>query len=431
MELMLVLLEFARANNESETKSKRVKSVIQSKIERVKKGEKVWFGVQKPSWIVGMKDGKFILDDDRVKLVKNIFASYLAGDSSSKIADTLNRSKIQTLRKLKNGIWTNVTVAEVLRNKNVIGWFGINGNEFDNYFPPIISAKDFQATQSKLAFNVRNRGGSKYGLVRNLFKGLLFCAECGQPMETKIGTYMSVKGKVNHYTDYICRGVKQKTGCNNAGRISVNLVELAIFENVLFKHPLNLLEKPKPGNSQLVELENQLAKTQIVINRLTDMTTDVVLQDETGLKDKLKQAVSDKEVLLAQLKLEKAKTAKFEELPTVVNTLNSLLTFDDRYAKEAAEWIKAYVDFNNDKEKRRMLKNLMADIFERITLRHTIMDNGTKTDIVCLLVTGEEIKTKAIKNRRGIILAINSPETKKEVHFKLLQDGTRIIQSVE
>jgi len=49
MELMLVLVEFARANNESETKSKRVKSVIQSKIERVKNGEKVWFGVQKPS----------------------------------------------------------------------------------------------------------------------------------------------------------------------------------------------------------------------------------------------------------------------------------------------------------------------------------------------------------------------------------------------
>jgi DNA invertase Pin-like site-specific DNA recombinase len=76
MELMLVLVEFARANNESEAKSKRVKSVIQSKIERVKKGEMVWFGIQKPSWIIGMKDGIFTLDKNRVKLVQNIFRSY-------------------------------------------------------------------------------------------------------------------------------------------------------------------------------------------------------------------------------------------------------------------------------------------------------------------------------------------------------------------
>jgi DNA invertase Pin-like site-specific DNA recombinase len=78
MELMLVLVEFARANNESEAKSIRVKSVIQSKIERVRKGEKVWFGVQKPSWIIGMTDGKFALDKNRIKLVQHIFCSYLS-----------------------------------------------------------------------------------------------------------------------------------------------------------------------------------------------------------------------------------------------------------------------------------------------------------------------------------------------------------------
>jgi DNA invertase Pin-like site-specific DNA recombinase len=90
MELMLVLVEFARANNESETKSKRSKSVIAAKIEKANKGEKVWFAVQKPSWIVGFKDGKFVLDEDRVKLVKNIFAHYLAGHSCSRITGLLS-----------------------------------------------------------------------------------------------------------------------------------------------------------------------------------------------------------------------------------------------------------------------------------------------------------------------------------------------------
>ena len=72
MELMLVLVEFARANNESDTKSKRAKSVIKKKIELVKDGNKVWFGVQKPSWIIGLKDGKFIEDKSRVRVVQGI-----------------------------------------------------------------------------------------------------------------------------------------------------------------------------------------------------------------------------------------------------------------------------------------------------------------------------------------------------------------------
>jgi DNA invertase Pin-like site-specific DNA recombinase len=237
MDLMLVLVEFARANNESETKRNRARSVIQGKIERVKNGKKIWFAVQKPSWITGLKNGKFTLDNKKVQLVHGIFSKYLSGDSCNKIADSLNKAKVQTLRNIENGIWTNVTVAELLRNKNVIGWFGINGNEFNDYYPPIVSDKDFQLVQQRLAFNVNNRGGSKYGIIRNLFKGLLFCADCGQAIETKINTYRNAQGSLNHYADYVCRGVKQKTGCTNIGRISVCLVELAVFENVLFKNP--------------------------------------------------------------------------------------------------------------------------------------------------------------------------------------------------
>ena len=139
MELILVLVEFARANNESQTKSTRSKSVIQSKIERVKTGEKIWFGVQKPSWVVSLKDGKFMLDETKVALVRDIFTRYLRGQSCNNIANELNVAKVSTLRNMLNGIWTNSTVAELLRNKNAIGWFGINDQEFDNYFPAIIS----------------------------------------------------------------------------------------------------------------------------------------------------------------------------------------------------------------------------------------------------------------------------------------------------
>lgn len=319
MELMLVLVEFSRANNESETKSKRSKSVIAAKIEKANKGEKVWFGVQKPSWIVGFKNGEFVLDDDKVRLVKDIFARYLAGHSCSQIANDLNKSKTATLRNFKNGIWTNSTVACLLKNRNCVGWMGINNFEQDNYFPPIIKYKVFQLAQQKLAFNVKNRGGSKYGLVRNLFKGLLTCAECGQVIETKIGSYKNVKGVTTHYADYICRGVKHKNGCPNKGRVSVPEFEARIFQSVLNLNDFN--KRPPQTSDVLEELENKLAKVQVGIGRCVELLDNDELADMKELSEKLARLNKEKGELKKHIEEERNKVAAISSVPEAIGML--------------------------------------------------------------------------------------------------------------
>ena len=405
MELMLVLVEFARANNESETKSKRLKSVIQAKIEQVKQGKKLWFAVQKPSWITGLRDGQFILDEHRVKLVKQIFRDYLSGMSSNHIANQLNENRIPTLRGLKHGIWTNTTVAELLRNKNSIGWFCINGNEFNAYFPAIISAKDFQAAQIKLDFNTKSRGGSKYGLVRNLFRGLLFCADCGQAIETKIGSFKNVEGSMNHYAHYMCRGVKQKSGCTNLGRIPVGIVELAIFESILNNHPGKLLNEPKPDNSQIIELEDELAQNQIVIDRLMDMVGDAQLRDDVGLKEKLKQALTNKDILLNQMKVEKNKAAKVEEMPIAANNLFSLVGADKAVTLDKMkEYMVGYNTVLKDTVSRLKIRNLMPDLFHNITIKHT----ASQCIIICTLINGS-VRTSIVKKGKNKSYYIEQP----------------------
>ena len=187
MELMLVLVEFARANNESQMKSVRIKSVISGKIERIKNGEKVWLA-QKPTWIKKIENGRFVIDEKKANLVRDIFKRYLDGNACNAIANQLNKRGVSTLRDFEKGIWTNSTVATVLKNKNAIGWMKINGHEFDKYFPAIVDEKTFLLTQERLRFNTKTRGGSKYGLVRNLFKGLVYCRQCGQVIETKVVT---------------------------------------------------------------------------------------------------------------------------------------------------------------------------------------------------------------------------------------------------
>jgi DNA invertase Pin-like site-specific DNA recombinase len=204
MELMQILVEYSRAGNENLMKSNRAKGIINSRIERAKNGEKVYFGVNGPTWVIGVKDGKFIMNYEKVKLVQEIFTRYLAGHAATRIANELNTDKVPTLKR-KGAMWNMSTVLTLLRNQNVIGWCKVdqrnqnehgetvteNSFEKDDYYPQIISDNVFQLTQRKLEFNSKDCGGSKYGLVRNLFKGLLICPECNESIETKINTYIS------------------------------------------------------------------------------------------------------------------------------------------------------------------------------------------------------------------------------------------------
>jgi DNA invertase Pin-like site-specific DNA recombinase len=394
MELMLVLVEFARANNESETKSKRSKSVIAAKIAKANRGEKVWFAVQKPSWIVGFKDGEFVLDEDRVKLVKNIFSHYLAGHSCTRIANDLNKSKIPTLRKFKDGIWTNSTVACLLKNKNCIGWIGINNFEQDNFFPAIVSDKVFQLTQQKLAFNVKNRGGSKYGLVRNLFKNLLTCSACGQVIETKIGLYKNVKGTTNHYADYICRGVKHKNGCTNKGRISVPEFEAAIFQSILNLDDFN--KQPPQTNNILEELENKLAKIQTGISRCVELLDNEELADIKELSVKLAQLNKEKGQLLKDIESEKNKMTAISNTPKAIGMLreefsNAFVVNGLPHPKAVSEQIAQgelgqIKELLKSTEERQRIRNMMPSIFDGIQIKF-----GHEPKAFCQFVDGKKI----------------------------------------
>ncbi len=335
-----------------------------------------------------------------MKLVKDIFARYLAGHSCSRIANDLNKSKTSTLREFKNGIWTNSTVAGLLQNKNCIGWFGINGAEFENYFPEIISPKVFQLTQQKLAFNVKNRGGSKYGLVRNLFKGLLTCSECGQTIETKIGSYKNVKGTLNHYADYICRGVKNKNGCKNVGRVSVSNFEARLFQSFL---NLNQPTKAPFTNETLNNLENRLAKVQLTIGRYVKLLDTDDLADMGELATNLTRLKKEKVQLTKDIEAEKLKSEAAVETPKVMTMLRD--RFSNRNAKvvdgvyritaiskkvvqEEQARIKKHL---SDNEERKRLKNMLPSVVDSI--RITFGDN---CQAECKLVNGDTMKLSKI-----------------------------------
>ena len=253
---------------------------------------------------------------------------------------------------------------------------------------------------------------------------------CRQVLEIKIGSYANVKGGMNHYSHYICRGVKQHTGCENIGRVVVSSVELAVFESVLFKHPSELTKPgPHTDTSQLIELENQLAKVQLTIARFSEMVRDVELQEVADLKAGLKASVMERAALTKRIEVEKNRINQKLEFPKAASTLFNMLSFEKPDLKKYAEWYEDYNRFVQNTENRKMLKNLMPNIFERIELRFNIDESKppqTVTDITCTLIGGESITARIIASSSHTIISKNNPETKAPKQFQLTTNGERL-----
>ena len=355
--IQLVANDIERSRKESQRKSGFSKRNILQKIEKIKNGQKVSMGIAKPTWIAGLKDGKFIFDETKVELVKRIFTRYLAGDAASRIAADLNQDEVPTLSGVSGYVWASNTVLQILRNKNVIGWMGINEHEFDNYFPPIISQKNFQLVQQKLLLNHKNRGGSKSGYVNNLFKGLLVCAECGKTIEVKIAWYRNVKGEDKRYYTYTCSGVFRGTNCRNKGRVLVSKFEINYFNFVFMAKVDQLPEPTNENNLKLIGLENDLAKIEMKIERLAKLFQSDDLNDIPELTASLREMKKQRETIRKNIITEKAKTITKDNLPKVVKSLLEMKT------KEVlGETI-------TDLEDRKKARGLMADLYEKITLK--------------------------------------------------------------
>ncbi|MDB6019887.1 MAG: hypothetical protein JWR19_4376, partial [Pedosphaera sp.] len=168
--------EFMRARGESKRKSDLSKANIANKIERAKKGERIYFGGLAPTWIKGVdENGGWIVGERINKIIQRVFQMYLDGNSCSAIAKTLNNENVKSIR---DTLWFNTTVKHILANRCVLGYCKVGSFESDNHYPRLVSDADFYAVQTKIARNVTNRGGSPSGKVPNVFKGLLRCAKC-------------------------------------------------------------------------------------------------------------------------------------------------------------------------------------------------------------------------------------------------------------
>lgn len=120
-----------------------------------------------------IREGKIVIDEEKRKIVQQIFTDYDNGISLLRIATNLKE------REIKNAqgriAWTHSGIGKILENHNYLG---------TEYYPQLIDTKLFERVQDKREQKRKNLSRGKYrpsARERILFGGVLVCGTCGQP----------------------------------------------------------------------------------------------------------------------------------------------------------------------------------------------------------------------------------------------------------
>ncbi len=221
MTLMMSLLMFVRANEESETKSRRNKAAWVNK-RNVIDSKKL--GAWCPAWLRLSSDKtEYEEIPERVEAVKRIFTLIQEGRSNAHVARLFNAERIEPwgVGGRKGMMWHHSYVQKIVTGRAVLGegqpcamTDGKRlpiGPAVPGYYPQIISQEQFDRVQS-LRVGRRKQGGRKvwdpaqraYHLP-NLFTHLAICGRCGHPMHylnkgpgRRGGIYLVCSGAINH-----------------------------------------------------------------------------------------------------------------------------------------------------------------------------------------------------------------------------------------
>jgi DNA invertase Pin-like site-specific DNA recombinase len=218
VDLITSLVIMNTAHEESRKKSVRVAAAWKNK--RALAATGIPMTARCPGWLRLSPDRRrYEPVPDRVEIVRQIFADYVAGVGMYSIARRLNRANVPPFMG-KNG-WHQSSVKKILQSRAVIGEFQPctgrdgqripDGEPIKSFYPAAIDKELFYQAQAVILSRVSSRGqgaGRKGPTYGNLFNGLARCAYC------RSSIYYENKGESAKGGIYIvCSDAKRHRGC--------------------------------------------------------------------------------------------------------------------------------------------------------------------------------------------------------------------------
>ena len=295
---------------------------------------------------------KLIVDKEVSWIIKEIFEKYSKGYTRTEIVKSLNERNIKPPREYLNikGVkansegWKEITITRIVSNPVYIGTMVgaktvkpsfrrkeriINTKEnqiiVKNMHEPIIDMETFKKCQI-LKEKFKNNRKRKYD---DIFKGLIYCKECGNISTLKHKEKLSKNGNKCEINSYICseanKGINRK--CGNTKSISsrklYNMIIPIIkkecksvsFNDNDIKTVMNNLEKSI--NTECHRLEDEKQRLLMKIEKLNE-------QIKTTYNDKLENIINNETFL----SIKEQKENEIEKCKKQINDLNKKIDIE-------------------------------------------------------------------------------------------------------
>ena len=276
--LIVSIVYMARANDESEMKSRRSRAAWSNGREQARKNNKVIANSRLPSWLT--RDGEQIVPiPERVAIVNEMFEMAKSGCGYEQIAKVFLEKGYKTFG--KEADWRPAGIQAVIKSESVIGVFHPHqikdgkripeGDPIWGYYPAIVEPMLFN--EVKHLINQRNNHSGSYrkGTYNNLFSGILRC-QCGESLR-----YQN-KGRAGSPRNYLVCPKQNITGCNLPNML-YNKVEPQLLQAVCILS--EVMQRRVGENEKVLSLKEQLA------------TLTAQLDVESRKKSKAAQSILD------------------------------------------------------------------------------------------------------------------------------------------
>jgi site-specific DNA recombinase len=256
-----MLLSFAQF--EREVTAERIRDKIAAS-----KARGMWMGGTPPLGYAP-DERSLVIVEEHAKLIRGLFARYLALGSVRSLQGELSRDAVTVPRRMTlggkpvgGGAFTRGQIYQILKNVTYAGKIGHKGIVHAGLHPAIIDEPTFAAVQATLADHVQGHRTRAAASEASPLAGKIVDAE-GEPL---VATHAN-KGKVRHRY-YVSRGLQHGTTPTGL-RIPAREIETLVAERVqqLLNQPLEL--------AALTSLDVQVHQVAELHARCTQLSIDV------------------------------------------------------------------------------------------------------------------------------------------------------------
>ena len=260
-DLIISILIMARANEESSTKSKRIRDAMKAKHEKARE-QGLPMGKAIPLWLELGDDGKFKIREDRAAVVQRVFQMAIDGYGKAVTAKMLNAEGVPSF---KNKAWGTSSIDKILNNRAVLGEYQPysvqvmaegkrlpSGDPILNYFPAIVDDSTYYQAQAAVSGR-KVAGTTKQSERFNVWQGVAKCVYCHAAM------HLVNKGKPPKGNTYLqCANARKGLCKGKVVRLDHSEV---VFKDILAKLDSLSLVQDSSGkiSKELAEVEGRLA----------------------------------------------------------------------------------------------------------------------------------------------------------------------------